>query len=125
MPIQYSIETDLPLVRSFLTGTVTRDDVRRHYDRLLADPRFDPAFWHLTDLTGVETFAISAADAVTEATLPVFNKGVRRAVVATTPAQLAMAHEFAKLAKRDDHLVAVFRHTAGAEAWLWSPAFVP
>jgi hypothetical protein len=86
MTVQSSIDKQRRLVLTKAEGCVTFDDVRRHQDRLLADPEFDASFDQLIDATSVTKFDISADEIRTLAHRHVFSLKSRRAFVATKPA---------------------------------------
>jgi hypothetical protein len=64
---------------------VTFGAARRHQDRLVADPEFDPSFDQLIDATRVTKVDISADEVRTLAQRHIFSLKSRRALVATKP----------------------------------------
>ena len=85
MTVRSSIDKQRRLVLTTVEGCVRFDDVRRHQDRLLADPEFDPSFDQLIDATTVTKLDISADEARTLAMRRIFSPESRRAVVVTEP----------------------------------------
>ena len=85
MTVRYSIDKQRRLVLTKAEGCVTFDDVRRHQDRLLADPEFDASFDQLIDATSVTKVDISPDELRTVAHRHVFSLKSRRALVATKP----------------------------------------
>jgi hypothetical protein len=118
MPISYKISPNRPLVVTYLWGIVTTDDVVQYYQALKADPDFDPAFWQLSDLRDVTVTEGDTSSVASAARVDVFARGVRRALIASTERQLAIARLFATYAEEFGHVVRVFREIHEAEAWL-------
>ena len=100
------------------TGDVTDDEVRGHYVRLRADPRFDPSFQQLVDLRGTTDLAITPRFIVALAENPIFTPGVKRAFVGDQDFQYGSARMLAALGKISGQLIWVFRTLAEAEQWL-------
>jgi hypothetical protein len=85
MAIQYSIDKQRRLVLTNAEGCVTFDDVRRHQDRLLADPEFDASFDQLIDMTLTTKLDISGDQAQILADRRIVSPESRRAFVAAKP----------------------------------------
>jgi len=85
MALRYSIDKQRRLVLTNAHGCVTFDDMRRHQDRLLADPEFDAGFDQLIDTTLTTKLDISAGQARTLAERRIVSPESRRAIVATKP----------------------------------------
>ncbi len=118
MPESFEIDPRVGLVTSRVWGVVTDEEVRQHYLRLLADPRFDPSFRQLADVTGVTAVAASVTTVAVIARTTLFREGVRRAVVASSDLQYGMARLFAAYSEEGRQNVRVFRDLAAARAWL-------
>lgn len=121
MPTSYRIDTQQALVRMRAWGAVTSADLRDHYHRLVADPRFRPEYLHLTNLEAVTGFAIEACVIAEVASWPVFDVGTRRAIVAPSDVAFGLSRMFSLYAERVGQNVRVFREAREAEHWLNSP----
>jgi hypothetical protein len=122
MPCTYKIDVAARLIRGRAWGELTNEDVHDYYHRLVVDPRFHPAFRHLTCLDEVSSFALNAWMIAEASSWPVFDVGTRRAIVARADAGYGLARMFSLHAERVGQNVRVFRGGAEAQAWLDSPA---
>lgn len=118
MPYTYEIDAGRSLVITCASGDVTDDDVEGHYERLLTDPLFDPVFQQLIDLRDATDLAITPRFVVQHAARPIFQPGVKRAIVGDQEFQYGSGRMFAALAKTSGQLVWVFRRRDEAERWL-------
>jgi hypothetical protein len=118
MPASYRIDPERKLVVSLLTDPVTDADVYDHNERLRADPRFDPNFIQLADMSGVTEILVTTGVIVDTARDQFFNPGVPRAFVATEDASYGMARMFATHAELLGQTIKVFRDRKEAEEWL-------
>jgi hypothetical protein len=118
LPAVYEIDQKQRLVTSRLWGAVTEDEVHDHNRRLRTDPKFDPSYRQLADMTGL-TEIIVGSKMINETALDqFFNPGVRRAFVASTDAVFGMARMFALQSEGLGQTIEVFRDRKKAEAWL-------
>ena len=118
MPYSYDINERERLVTSRLWGAVSEAEIRDHNTKLRRDPKFDPAYNQLTDLTGV-TDIIVGTETINETALDqFFNPGTRRAFLASNDTVFGMARMFALRAEGLGQTIEVFRERAKAEEWL-------
>lgn len=118
MPISYDIDPKGRLVTSRLWGGVTEDEVLDHNKRLRTDPRFDPSYRQLVDMTGI-TKILVGTKMINETSLDqFFNPGTRRAFIATEDGVFGMARMFALRAEGLGQTIEVFRERRKAEEWL-------
>lgn len=118
MPVTYEIDPDRRLVISRLWGGVTEDEIDEHNRRLPADPRFDPAYRQLVDLTGITEVLVGTKMINDTARDQFFNPGTRRAFAASSDATFGLARMFALRAELGGQTIQVFRDIAKAEEWL-------
>ena len=118
MPISYHIDPRQQLVVSHLSGVVTNDEVQVHNSTLPTDPRFDPSYRQLIDLTGITEIRVTTETVTTAAQNQYFTPGTRRAFVATSEAAFGMARMFALRAEAGGQTIEVFRDREKAEKWL-------
>ena len=118
MPVTYEIDPVRRLVISRLWGAVTDNEVYEHNEKLRTDPRFDPTYRQLTDLTGVSEIAVSTS-MINETSLDqFFAPGTRRAMVATDDGVFGMARRYALRAEGLGQTIEVFRDDKPARDWL-------
>ena len=118
MPATYEIDPQRRLITSRLWGAVTDAVVNEHKQRLRSDPRFNPTYQMLTDLTGVTEIAVTTG-MINETSLDqFFEPGTRRAIVATNDAVFGMARMFAMRAESVGQIIHVFRDEDKAREWL-------
>jgi len=125
VPVSYDIDLSRALVVSRWRGPLTEADVRELYDRLRADPAFDPTFRHIADLREVERVEASAEAIGSMARSSAFAPGARRALVAEADAVYGCARMFAAHAELTGSQVRVFRALGDAAQWLEFPAEAP
>lgn len=118
MPFNYEIDPQRRLVISRLWGAVTDREVYEHNQKLRSDPRFDPTYRQLTDLTGVTEIVVTTG-MINETSLDqFFAPGTRRAMVATDDGVFGMARMFALRAEGLGQTIEVFREEQPARDWL-------
>lgn len=118
LPFKYEIDPQRRLVISRLWGAVTDDEVYEHNQKLRTDPRFDPTFSQLTDLTGVTEITVSTS-MINETSLDqFFEPGTRRAMVAADDGVFGMARMYALRAEGLGQTIEVFREEQPAREWL-------
>lgn len=81
MPAWYKIDRDHRFVMSTGSGTLTKDDMLGHQNRLIQDPEFDPEFNQLLDFTHVSKIEVDECDIRLLARRSVFSPQSRRAVL--------------------------------------------
>jgi hypothetical protein len=118
MPITYEIDPDQRLVITSIWGPATEDDVAEHNRSLRTDPRFDPTYRQLADMSGVTELLVSTKVIQDTAHDQYFAPGSRRAFVASDDAAFGLARMFALHAEGMGQTIHVFRDRASAEAWL-------
>lgn len=100
-------------------------DVQSYARRLTADPRFDPGFSEIVDLSDVEDLAMSPAETMKLADLAdPFRAGAKRAFVARTDLQMRAARMH-QLLRNDQINIRVFASFEAAEEWIESESRGP
>ena len=121
MPAFYKIDRERRLVLSTGSGTVTRDDLMGHQDRLLEDPDFDPSFCQLWNLTLVTESRLKAADVEMMARRDVFSPFSRRAIVVGTDEHYGLARMFQIHRELSgEHGIRIFRNLDDGLDWIFS-----
>jgi hypothetical protein len=118
LPATYSIDVERKLVISRAWGAITDDDVREHARLLRADPLFDPTYSQLLDMTGITKDLVHTNTKQESSYGQLFDRGVRRAWVASTDYTFGMARMYAVAAERLGQTIGVFRNRSEAEKWL-------
>jgi hypothetical protein len=118
VPEAYEIDQSRELVISRAWKTVTDRELRKHFERLGTDRKFDPSYRQLIDLRGVENFTLTTAVMLGTALAHVFRSGVPRAILVNSDAQYNLARLFAAYSEADGQNVQVFREPAAAKEWL-------
>ena len=118
MGLSYTIDLEHGVVRTRGWGVITSQEIRDDTSRKLADPRFDPRFRSLFDMTEASNLEISPSALAQVAATPVYDDGVRRAIVASADAVYGMARMYASFVSRAGQEVRVFRRRDIAEAWI-------
>jgi len=116
--VTYLIDQSRRIVHWRAWGTLSSDDVREETHRLMADPAFHFQFRSLCDLTRVRMVTADPAALKEAATLPLFDTGAKRAIVAPTELAFRVASLYASFAVRAGHTLEVFRDRPSALAWL-------
>ena len=118
MPASYEIDPQRRLVTSRIWGAVTDTEIFDHNQKLRTDPRFDPSYQQLVDMTGITEIGVSTST-INETSLDqFFEPGTRRAFVATDDAVFGMARMFALRAEGLGQTIQVFREEGRAREWL-------
>ena len=118
MPMSHSINSEQRLVLCRAWDVLTSDDLHAHYRDIASDPAFRSDYRQLGDLRDVTSLTADTTSIVATASLPVFDPGTRRALVATTDVTFGLARMFASYAEDVGQLVRVFRDVSDAESWL-------
>ena len=118
MGITYSFDHANRMVCSRGWGRLSMPEIEEFYSRLQADPAFDPSYRSLGDLRDVSEIAVNSNDLATSASLPIFDPGTRRALVASRDAVYGMLRAFASFNERMGQTTRIFRDMETAEAWL-------
>ncbi|MFI5256731.1 MAG: hypothetical protein ACHQRK_05660 [Gemmatimonadales bacterium] len=121
MPTAYSLDPMHRLVRTRAWGSVSNEELRDYYHRLAGDGRFHPDFRELVDLRGVLIFHVDSMMIAEVAAWPIFDAGVRRAIIAFSDIAFGLSRMFATYADAGGQDVQVFRNARAAEEWLESP----
>jgi hypothetical protein len=118
MGMCYALDHARRMLRSRGWGTLSTADIEEFYSRLQADPAFDPSYCSLGDLREVTEIAVHSTDLAASASLPIFEPGARRALVASRDAVYGMLRAFASFNERMGQTTRIFRDMESAEAWL-------
>ena len=118
MPATYAIDIERKLVRSRIWGAPTEEEILDHGRRLRADPRFQPDFRQLLDMSEWKAILISSPRVRQSAREQFFAPGARRAFVAISDCAFGMARMYALASEAEGQTIEVFRELRAAEAWL-------
>jgi hypothetical protein len=118
MGMNYRIDEARRIVMTRGWDVVSTRELQDLTSRILLDPRFDPTYRSLADLSEVTEVLVNTMSMAETATAPLFVSGTRRAIVAASDLVYGMASTFAEISMRAGHEVRVFRRMPEAEAWL-------
>jgi hypothetical protein len=118
MPITYSVDPVLRLVRTRAEGILTEAETSELYQKIKKDPAFDSGFSQLCDLTEAEEIQTSAAYLRELARQSIFAKGARRAFVTSQLFHYGLARMLQTFCEMEGTEIAVFKSMAEAEQWL-------
>ena len=119
MPVRYSIDPGLQLVRTVFSGELTDADLREHVRSLHADPAFNAKMRELVDLTGVTRATVTADGVATIAASLVHSPHARRALVASTDEVFGLSRMYQLYRDRiGAEELQVFRESVPALEWL-------
>jgi hypothetical protein len=99
-------------------GTATDEDIHEHGRRLRADPRFDPTYKQLADISEVTEILVSTSTIEEISRGQLFTPGTPRAFVASNDAVFGLLRKYELHAESVGQTVAVFREREAAEKWL-------
>jgi hypothetical protein len=127
MPADYRVDSSRAIVLSEGTGTLTSADLLAHHERLRVDPAFHPTYRQLWDLTGVTELAVPTETLWALARDPIFEPGVRRAIVVPpgSAVMYGLARMFATMRELHGEQIAVLQSLPAARAWLDESAAPP
>jgi hypothetical protein len=119
LPVNYSIDTQHPLVYTVFSGDVSNADMLEHLRSLYADPRFEASMPELVDLRGVTSVSVSSEMIPASARWPLHSPLAPRAIVAPTDLLYGLARMYQSYRdeKGEAHL-AIFRTLPPALEWL-------
>jgi hypothetical protein len=118
MPYSCTIDVARRRVSCRAEGVLTQRDIFDEQPRVRTHPGFDPMFDQLIDLTAATDLDFDYSSMSSVANTTIFRPGARRALVANTAVQYGIARMFQALSEGNNHVVAIFRDLADAEAWL-------
>ena len=118
MPESFEIHPERQLVTCRMWGTMTNEDLRGHYERLVADPAFNPEYRQLGDVRDVTDFAVDSRAIEEVARMRVFTAGARRAFIAPTGVAYGLTRMFSMYSASDGQVMEVFTDAGNAEEWL-------
>lgn len=118
MPGGYTIDIARRLVISRGWGAVSGDDLLWHARAVRADPRFEPGFSQLADLSGVTDLGARPAAMRLLAIENPFGAGSRRAFVASSDVAFGMARMYELMTDQSPDESRVFRDLSVAIDWL-------
>lgn len=121
MPWSYDIDSERRFIQTRFFGVITLEDAESFYRASKADPRFDPMFAELIDLTDADSTQFPTgkirerADAAPKIT-------ARRAIVVSNDLAFGLARMYSTYVDiNGGALVNVFRDRAEAMSWLEVP----
>ena len=118
MPVTYTIDPVLRLVRTRAEGVLTEPETSELYRRIKADPAFQPTFSQLCDLTVVDEIQTSATYLRELARQTIFAPGARRAFVTSQLFHYGLARMLQSFCELEGSEIGVFKSMAEAEQWL-------
>lgn len=117
MPITYTIDEDLELVRTTAWDTVTEEEWIAYDEQLATDPSFHPALNQLADFTQVTNIKISPMESPQVAKAAPFAEGSKRAAVASSDLIFGMGRVYEAHSAADAE-IRIFRTMEEAQEWL-------
>lgn len=119
MPMIYQIDKARKLVMTSGSGILTRQDVDSHFQKLLGDLDFQPAFSELGDYTSLLGVDLTADDVREFARTDIFSSQSRRAVVVGDDTAAVLAEMFALLRQvAGEPGIRVFRKLEDGIDWI-------
>jgi hypothetical protein len=116
--MNYRIDDARRLVLTRGWGVVSTRDIQDITSRILLDPRFDPAYGSLIDMSEVTEVLVNTMTMAETAAAPLFALGVRRAIVAPADSVYDLAVRFSGIFARSGQEMRVFRRLPEADAWM-------
>jgi hypothetical protein len=92
--------------------------VLEHGERLRADPKFDPTYRQLADMTAVTEVRVGTGTLQDLSRGQLFASGTQRAFIASSDAVFGMLRKYELHADAVGQTVRVFRDRKSAEDWL-------
>jgi hypothetical protein len=118
LPAGFIVYPELRLVHVVVGEMLTVQQLTGYVAALRQDPRFEPDFSEIVDLTGVEEITITAEEAMALADqIDPYSMTARRAFVTRTPQQLHVARMH-QLLQGDNCNIQIFSSMAEAIAWI-------
>lgn len=118
LPASYEIDPTRRLVITSVRDPATEEEVLEHGKRLAADPRFDPTYKQLADMSAVTQVLVSTRRLEEMSRGQLFAPGTQRAFVAGNDAVFGMLRKYELHAESVGQTVRVFRDRKSAEDWL-------
>ena len=118
MPVTYTVDPALRLVRTRAEGVLTESETSELYENIRNDPAFEPGFSQLCDLTVVQEIQTSAPYLRDLARQSIFSSGARRAFVTSQLFHYGLARMLQNFCEMEGTEIAVFKSMAEAEQWL-------
>ena len=118
MPFANEIDVEQRLIITRGVGAVTTADAFEARKQYMEDPRFDPSFRQLIDLTAATELAMSGDSIRQLATARVFDRETKRAIVVNETYHYGMARMFQTLRDLEGDQVGVFKDVREARVWL-------
>lgn len=118
MPIESRFDSERNLLITAAEGPLTADDVRSHQSTLASNPDFDPDADHLFDLSRVTDFDVGPGRIRDIASVAIFSKASRRAVVAPEDVLFGLSRMYTGYRDAAAENLRVFRTLEEALAWL-------
>jgi hypothetical protein len=122
MPLAYKIDKERRLVTSSGWGTITRQEIIDHQQKLAADPDFSRTYSTIADFTRVTKLEVTAADVRAFAAKNVFAPNARRAIVVADGEAFGLARMFEILRDANgEEGIRIFGNVEDAREWVQSP----
>lgn len=118
MGVRYTIDRAARLVRGYVHGVLTNEDLRDQVARMMADQALRRDYRQLVDLGGITDAQVDEVEIRAAASAHVFDAGSQRAFVASNDVARSFATMFAIYAEEFGHQIRIFRDLAAAEEWL-------
>lgn len=120
MPWTSRVDPAARLVYTRVSGTLRWDDAVAHRAALAADPRFEPTFHHVLDLSGVDRVDLTTPDVMDLAGDSILVAPARQAIVAPADVVFGISRMYDSYRQRssDHEQIEVCRTLAEARARL-------
>ncbi len=118
MPLEVTVDERKRVVTIRGWGDVNDRDLEAACAHCRSDPKVDPKFTRMCDLTAVTGAEISDEALEKWAADPIANPAVRHAVICINPGAVQLAMEFAARSRRYFREVSVFPSPSEAAVWM-------
>lgn len=118
MAAQYEIFPLQRLIVTTYSGTFTINDVISLRIQIANDPAYQPDFNSLDDVTRVEKIDADFKQLAHMSSGVIIEKGVRRALVASSSTQFGMVRIYQALCEQQGHIFNIFDNYDEAHAWI-------
>jgi hypothetical protein len=118
VPSSFEIDPGRRLVTTRIWGAATDDDILAHNRGLRGDPRFDPTYRQLADMSGITEILVTKGTIEEISRGQLFTPGTQRAFVASNDAVFGLLRKYELHAESLGQTVKVFRDRKAAETWL-------
>jgi uncharacterized protein with PIN domain len=117
MAARYTIDVDLGIVHTHVSGILTNEDMMGHQNTLRKDPKFKAHFNQLANFLDMDEMSVTAECIKALSDANPYGKGSKRALVVNDELAYGFARMF-EMRKTTDDEVIVFKELKVAKEWL-------